>query len=175
MPSATDDYGASCLIKATPFINNCNFDLAGALLQHLYGPLNARRTGTLEGTLSEFDQSAFVAGHGMGATGWVYLPKTCTPQTPCRVHVALHGCKQNTTEIGDVYVRHAGYNRWADTNHLIVLYPQTGKGATNGCWDWWGYDDANYAKKSGVQMSAIVSMLKHLYGAKSAASVVTAK
>ena len=160
----TDNYGASCLTKATPFINNCNFDLAGALLQHLYGALNARKSEGLDGKLVEFDQSTFVTGHGMGETGWVYVPKTCSVAAPCRVHVALHGCKQNTTDVGQEFVRNAGYNRWADTNNIVVLYPQTGKGATNSCWDWWGYDDANYAKKSAPQMKAIIAMLAHLSG-----------
>jgi poly(3-hydroxybutyrate) depolymerase len=66
------------------------------------------------------------------------------------------------TEVGQAFVRNAGYNRWADTNKIVVLYPQTGKGATNGCWDWWGYDDANYAKKSAPQMKAIVAMMDRI-------------
>ena len=158
----TDDYGASCLTMAAPFINNCNFDLAGAMLQHLYGALIPRSKGALSGMLTGFDQTTFVAGHGMAATGWVYVPKSCASGSVCRVHVALHGCKQNATDVGQEFVRNAGYNRWADANNIVVLYPQTGKGATNSCWDWWGYDDANYAKKSAPQMTAIVAMIEHL-------------
>jgi hypothetical protein len=172
----TDDFGGACLTKATPFINNCQFDLAGELLQHLYGKLNARKSGALDGSLSEFDQTIFVTGHGMGATGWVYVPKACAGNATCRVHVALHGCKQNGTDIGDAFVRNAGYNRWADTNHIVVLYPQTGKGATNSCWDWWGYDDANYARKSAPQMTAIMAMLDQLaHGAARPAGATPAK
>jgi poly(3-hydroxybutyrate) depolymerase len=158
----TDDYGAACLTKAAPFINNCNFDLAGAMLQHLYGALMPRSSGAVSGTLIEFEQTTFVAGHGMAATGWVYVPKSCASGSVCRVHVALHGCKQNATDVGQEFVRNAGYNRWADANNIVVLYPQTGKGATNSCWDWWGYDDANYAKKSAPQMMGIVAMIEHL-------------
>ena len=54
----TDDYGAPCLTKATPFINNCGFDVAGAILQHLYGPLNARNStpsGNLGGNLADLN------------------------------------------------------------------------------------------------------------------------
>ena len=155
----TDDYGNACMSKETPFITNCNFDLAGALLGHLYGQLNGRKSGALDGVLSEFDQTPT---NGMGSTGWVYVPKSCQAGTRCRLHVALHGCKQNVTDVGQEFVRNAGYNRWADTNNIVVLYPQTGKGATNSCWDWWGYDDANYAKKSAPQMKAIVAMLDRL-------------
>ena len=158
----TDDFGAACLTKASPFINNCQFDLAGALLRHLYGSLNARNTGLIAGGLSQFDQTSFGTGHGMGATGWVYVPLNCASGTSCRLHVALHGCRQNSTDVGDVFVRNAGYNRWADTNSMVVLYPQTGKGATNGCWDWWGYDHADYAKKTAPQMMAIMAMVEWL-------------
>ncbi|MCY7389532.1 MAG: hypothetical protein LH481_15980 [Burkholderiales bacterium] len=158
----TDDNGGTCLTLATPFLINCNFDLAGALLQHLYGPLNARKSGTLDGSLIEFDQAAFGAGHGMGATAFVYVPKSCSAGATCRLHIAIHGCRQNNTDIGDAFARNAGYNRWADTNGIVVLYPQTGKGATNSCWDWWGYDDANYAKKSAPQMTAIMAMVTAL-------------
>jgi len=57
-------------------------------------------------------------------------------------------------------VKHAGYNPWADTNHIIVVYPQTVASAgtnPNGCWNWFDYNylDPGYAKKSGVQMQAI--------------------
>ncbi|MDL9998294.1 PHB depolymerase family esterase [Variovorax sp. J22P240] len=154
----TDDYGGSCGTTATPYINNCGFDLAGDILQYLYGPLNARNNGTLSGTFTEFNQTDFISGHGMAATGWVYVPQSCS-STSCRVHVVLHGCKQNYTDIGDKYVRNTGYNRWADTNNIVLIYPQTSRAATNSCFDWWGYDNANYAKKSGPQMVAIKGMV----------------
>jgi poly(3-hydroxybutyrate) depolymerase len=155
----TEDYGSGCATKAAPFINDCNFDLAGAILQQLYGPLNARNNGTLSGTFTEFEQAAFISGHGMAGTGWVYVPQTCAAGERCRLHVVLHGCRQNTAEVGQQYVRHTGYNRWADTNRIVMLYPQTSREATNGCWDWWGYDSANHAKKSGPQMAAIKAMV----------------
>lgn len=157
----TDDYGAPCLTKVSPFINNCGFDLAGAMLQHLYGTLNARSSAP-SGALAEFDQGTFVSGHGMAAGGWVYVPASCAKGAQCRVHVALHGCKQNAADVGEAFVRNAGYNRWADSNNIVVLYPQTSQKAVNSCWDWWGYDDANYAKKSAPQMSAIVAMVEKL-------------
>jgi len=155
----TDDYGSSCSVKTPPYINDCNFDLAGAMLQQLYGTLNPRNNGTLSGSFVEYDQTAFVTGHGMAGTGWVYVPQACAAGTRCRLHVVLHGCKQNTTDVGQQYVRSTGYNRWADSNNIVMLYPQTGAGATNSCWDWWGYDSVNYAKKSGPQMAALKAMV----------------
>ena len=158
----TDDYGSGCTVKGAPFINDCNFDLAGAMLQHLYGPLNPRNNAALPaGNFIEFNQTQFITSHGMGTTGWAYVPQACQAGsgTACRLHVVLHGCKQNLADVQQQYVRNTGYNRWADTNNIVMLYPQTGVGATNSCFDWWGYDSANYAKKSGPQMAAIKAMV----------------
>ena len=69
---------------------------------------------------------------------------------------------------GERYVREAGYNRWADTNALIVLYPQAIKRyspfvfSPRGCWDWWGYSSANYHTKSAPQLRAVMQMLERL-------------
>lgn len=158
----TDDYGNSCSTKGSPYINDCNYDLAGALLQQLYGPLNPRNGATPDGSFIEFDQTAYVSGHGMAATGWAYVPQSCASGATCRLHVVFHGCKQNTADIGDQYVKKTGYNRWADTNGIVILYPQTSQLATNSCWDWWGYDSADYAKKSGPQMAAVKAMVERL-------------
>jgi len=156
----TDDYGSACSTKGSPYINDCNFDLAGAMLAHLYGPLNPRNNAALPtGNFIEFNQSSFISGHGMAPTGWAYVPQVCAAGEPCRVHVVLHGCQQNVTLVQQQYVRNTGYNRWADSNHLVVLYPQTSTQATNSCWDWWGYDSASYAKKAGPQMAAIKAMV----------------
>jgi hypothetical protein len=158
----TDDYGGACNTTASPYINDCDFDLAGAMLAQLYGPLSARNDGTLAGAFTEFDQTAVVSGHGMASTGWVYVPQDCAAGASCRLHVVFHGCKQNTATVGQQVVRNTGYNRWADANRIVVLYPQTSAAATNGCWDWWGYDSANYSKKSGPQMAAVKAMVDRL-------------
>lgn len=161
----TDDYGSGCSVKSAPYINDCNFDLAGSLLQHLYGPLNARSSAALPaGNFVEFKQSAFITNHGMASTGWAYIPQACQAGggATCRLHVALHGCKQNVSDVQQQYVRNTGFNRWAETNNIVVLYPQTSTAATNSCWDWWGYDSANYAKKTGPQMAAIKAMVDRL-------------
>lgn len=166
----TDYFGSACSTKASPYINNCNFDLAGEILKWIYGPLNAKNVGTLGGSFVEFNQAEFIASpatHGMAASGWAYVPASCGAGQQCKVHVALHGCQQDPTKIQDKYYRSTGYNRWADTNNIVVLYPQTApssSGNPNGCWDWWGYDDANYAKKGGRQMVAIKAMVDRVTG-----------
>jgi poly(3-hydroxybutyrate) depolymerase len=108
----------------------------------------------------------------MADTGYAYVPRACAAGR-CRVHVAFHGCRQSVESVGDAFVRHAGYNRWADLNAMIVLYPQTtsrsvwwpGAGFVfnpQGCWDWWGYTGPDYHTKSGRQIQAVRSMLERL-------------
>lgn len=155
----TDDVGNACATKASPWINDCDFDLAGEMLAHLHGPLSARNDATLSGAFIEFDQTPFVTGHGMAASGWAYVPRSCGSGERCKLHVAFHGCQQNVATVGQAFVRNTGYNRWADTNHMVVLYPQTSTAAVNGCWDWWGYDSPRYAEKSAPQMTAVVAMI----------------
>ena len=170
-------YGLDCPDNKDYFIDRCNYDQAGIILQHIYGALQPRNDAEPTGRLSAFDQREFTspaspASYSLAETGYIYVPAPCAAREPCRVHIALHGCKQNYDAIGDRYIRHAGYNGWADTNHLIILYPQTiaGDPMTNfgtpfnpyGCWDWWGYTDFNYAVKAGRQMAAIKAMLERL-------------
>ena len=161
----TDNYGNPCRETKPPFLNNCGYDTAGHMLDFIYGKLNPRNTGELLGKLIEFNQRQFTTISTMGATGFVYVPSTCRSGQNtflCKVVVALHGCQQNKDQIEDVFARHAGYNEWADTNNMVVLYPQTGVHAFNGCWDWWAATGSDYAQQSGVQMKAIKAMLDHL-------------
>lgn len=83
-----------------------------------------------------------------------------------QLHIALHGCQQNTSDVKLEFVQNAGNNHWAEANNIVVIYPQTGKGSTNSCWDWWGYDSATYAKKSGPQMMAIKDMVDRVTSIK---------
>ena len=176
----TLSFGNPCSSSETPYIDRCRFDAAGQLMDWIYGPLQPARPGPLQGTFIEFDQSEFLASptaHGLDNTGWLYVPQACQGGQPCRLHVAFHGCRQGQSfspltlpfapigaPYGRTFVDHAGYNRWADTNAIIVLYPQAVATFANpqGCWDWWGYDDANYAIKSGRQMAAIRAMVDRI-------------
>ena len=173
----TLSYGLECPENADYFIDRCNYDQAGIILQHIYGALQPRNDNQPLGKLLAFDQREFTlpaspASYSLAETGYAYVPVSCVALEPCRVHIALHGCKQNHDAIGDRYIQHAGYNEWADTNHLIILYPQTiaGDPVTNigtplnpyGCWDWWGYTDFNYAVKAGRQIATIKAMLDRL-------------
>ncbi|MDH3665168.1 MAG: hypothetical protein OEU92_34995 [Alphaproteobacteria bacterium] len=164
----TEDQGASCSSTGSPFINDCDYDQAGDLLRHIYGPLNPPVTAP-SGQLIEFDQAEFLPdpkNHGLNESGFVYIPADCAASAICRVHIAFHGCKQATALIGDRFRTTTGYRQWADSNRIIVLYPEAHATLTNpnSCWDWWGYDDQNYAIKTGRQMAAVHAMLLRLAG-----------
>jgi poly(3-hydroxybutyrate) depolymerase len=164
----TEDHGAACAITASPYINDCDYDQAGALLSHIYGELNPP-SAEPSGRMIAFDQGAFLAdpsAHGLDRTGHVYVPSACSEGAVCRVHIAFHGCQQTDALIGDRFRTETGYNRWADTNALIVLYPQAHRTLLNpnACWDWWGYDDAQHATRNGRQMAAVRAMLDRLGG-----------
>ncbi|NRR32425.1 PHA-depolymerase-like protein [Oxalobacteraceae bacterium] len=168
----TDSYGNNCAKLGSPYISNCGFDAAGELLKWIYGSLNARAAGNAAGTFVEFDQAEFLPDpgtHGMAATGYLYIPPGCAGAgTGCRLHVVFHGCLQDPTNVGDQYIRHAGYNPWADSNRIVLLYPQTAPvyplANPNACWDWFNYDDPRYAQKDGHQMAAVRRMVERLTG-----------
>jgi poly(3-hydroxybutyrate) depolymerase len=164
--------GNECGVTATPFINQCSvdgtgYDQAGALLQHIHGPLRPP-VAMPAGQLLSFDQRAFAAQDtGLSDTAFLYVPTSCSSTgARCKVHVALHGCLQSAESVGDRFVKEAGYNRWADSNRMLVLYPQVDKSSApsnpQGCWDWWGYTGGDYAKKAAPQMKAIMAMVDRL-------------
>jgi poly(3-hydroxybutyrate) depolymerase len=164
----TESHGSACAITASPFINDCDYDQAAALLRHIYGELNPP-SAEPGGAMIAFDQAEFLAdpaAHGLGQTGFVYVPRSCSEGARCRVHIAFHGCQQTDELIGDRFRSETGYNRWADANQLIVLYPQAHRTLSNpnGCWDWWGYDDLHYATRNGRQMAAVRAMVDRLAG-----------
>ena len=93
------------------------------------------------GTWTKFDQGDFV---GVDSTldkgiewnwnitqwsdsGWVYIPDVCY-STTCKLHVAFHGCTQSAEDLNS----YAGYNKFAATNNVIMVYPETF------CWNIYG-------------------------------------
>ncbi len=121
----TDGNGNACGHLGSPYINNCGYDTAGELLGFIYGGLNPPGDPSA-GKLLEFDQTEFLPLEviGMAPVGHVFVPAECQTTPGCRLHVAFHGCLQSQEVIGDAFYTQAGYNRWAATNRIIVLYPQ---------------------------------------------------
>jgi len=177
MISVSDDKPNACDTSEPPFINRCgDFDAPGELLGHLLGKLNPKRVPE-PGKVVVFDQRPFTGGLpadiSMGNEGYAYVPAACEAGG-CQVHVAFHGCRQGEDAVGRRFVEGAGYNAWAETNRLIVLYPQVvarsgwAPGSMRwvynpkGCWDWWGYSAVDYATRNAPQMMAVRKMLARL-------------
>ena len=165
-PRACDDH-------APPYLIDCGYDAAERLLRHLYpdgdlaGPVDPHDAGRLHA----FDQSAFFEASltaGLSGVGYLYVPDACRSED-CRLHVAFHGCRQNTDAQGadrihDDFVRDAGYNRWGAANGIVVLYPQatTAVGNPRACWDFWGYSGDDWRTRDGVQMRAVAAVIQRL-------------
>lgn len=166
-------YGTnSCTVTASPYLNDCGTDPQNAMVRKLFGAVNAPNTGPLGGQLISFDQNTFAVngyanGLSMGNTGFAYVPASCAAGQSCKLLVALHGCKQGYGAIGTAFVDRANLNQYADTNNMIVLYPQaiaTGVNP-NGCWDWWGYlGYTNFPIQGGLQLETIMNMVRRLGG-----------
>jgi len=169
-----------CGTSGSPFMVRCMangsaYDSVQTWLTMFLGSLAPRNNGGLHGSLMTFDQSEFGASPNvsMSPTGTVFVPKSCAQGKTCGFVLALHGCLQQSALIGDRWVTEAGINEWADSNALIVLYPDTIATSApnptnpNACFDWWGYSnqvDPNYAIKSGLQMSVLYSMVQRVTG-----------
>lgn len=160
----------ACPANAAPNLNNCGFFQSQDILRQLYGELKPP-AAKLGGQMLDFDQAEFAKGGytGLADTGHVYVPAACRKES-CRVHVAFHGCTQEDSRIGNRFYATTGYNEIADSNRIVVLYPQIHndpKRNPQGCWDFWGYSskdpvNPDFYAKNAPQMSAIHAMLQRL-------------
>lgn len=175
-----------------PYINYGGFMQSHEILRHIYPDLNPP-AANLSGRLLRFDQTEFFDSEpraSMSEYGYVYVPEAVKNGARARVHIALHGCKQgyryvdyvygrldsaNRPPYGNRFTTTTGYNHIADTNNMIVLYPQVqGRDDADvqnadGCWDWWGYTSPDpiqpdYYSQDAIQIKAIYGMLSRLGG-----------
>ena len=166
-PTDRTDLG-NCEVSEPPFLASCNYDAAGAFLTFLLGKQNPKSSHP-SGQLLKLDQHQLstIAKNTLAQTGYLYVPKSCAAGQSCRLHVSFHGCKQNADSVGDAFVTGTGLNQYADTNQLVVFYPQTRASNINpfnpnACWDWWGYTGPDYATRSGIQLSAVQQIINTL-------------
>ncbi|HXN86122.1 MAG TPA: PHB depolymerase family esterase [Candidatus Binataceae bacterium] len=171
-------YGPNaCQVLESPFVNQCTqngvlYDSQEVFLSKWLGKLKPKNEGTLTGSLSEFDQNPFVPGGSASAisldnTGFIFTPAACAAGKTCSLILAIHGCSQYYGAVGLGFVGNAGLNEWADTNNIVVVYPQTIASTPNnglGCWDWWGYTNSSFALKDGPQMQTLFNIVKQVAG-----------
>ena len=160
----------ACSMSMSPFVSNCNYDGAGAVLKWLYGDLKARNSGSASGTTVAYAQSGSYGAAGLDTTGYLYVPKACAAgsSTACKLHVVMHGCEQSYSQIQNKFITNSGYTLWADTNNIIVMFPQAvadesmhsmwdGMESSNplACFDWVGWYGTN-ADQIGGEFSQVL-------------------
>ena len=69
--------------------------------------------------------------------------------------------------IGSVLARQSGFLRHAQSNDLIVLFPQAAASSIApmnplACWDWWGYSGSDYLTRAAPQLAAVRAMVERL-------------
>jgi poly(3-hydroxybutyrate) depolymerase len=187
----TDQYGNACSHLGTPYVNNCAFDFAGMFLRDAFANLNlpfnaTRNTKSSMSNVVAFDQTAYGADpslNSMATSGYLYIPPQCSVKVlhpvgdaaargldvqasqTCHVHINFHGCLQNAATVGLDYIQQNTLNEWADSNNIVILYPQVASDDLmnpNSCFDWWGYAGGDYMTKTGPQMVMIRSMVENL-------------
>lgn len=125
----TLDFGEECAKLRPPFIGNCGYDGAGDALQHLYGQLNSP-ISAIDGNLFEFDQTPYNPDpekSSLSDRGYIYVPSACQDATRvCKLHFSFHGCTQTEQIMGKTWAAHGGYNGWAESNNIVVVYPNAG-------------------------------------------------
>lgn len=167
LPVAADG-PVACRETDSPYLNACAPSAAETVFTTFYAPVDAPLPGQ-SGSLRPFDQTPFIPQNtpftGLADTGAVFVPDQCAnAQAGCRLHAVFHGCRQGLSNLGDQFTTGSGYNDWAATNRVVVLYPQVKAGGTNpnGCWDWWGYSGQAYLTRDGVQIRAVQAMIQRL-------------
>lgn len=132
-----------------------------------------------KGILRKFSQSEMLETFvwnvdGLDNYGYIFIPTQCLlADMNCKLHIAFHGCQQqfNSPFQGDHFIYESGYNNYAVTNDLIILYPQVKFSIFNwsSCFDFLGYTAGGeyyYDTKSGVQSVAVKNMIQRLTAPK---------
>ncbi len=156
--------GTDCAVAESPYVGACGFDGAGALLRQMYGTLEPRSDAG--SGLRRFDQRPYrerSGSAGLADEGLLFLPSACATHARCRLHIVFHGCRQGMEFVEDHFASLAGYNEWAESNAIVVLYPQVRSTFVplnpRGCWDWWGYEGPEFATRNGPQIRAVRAMI----------------
>jgi hypothetical protein len=129
MISIVDPQANACSSEQTPFINRCGELRRGRrdAPATCLAPCSRQRR-PLSGEMLRFDQSAVRRRQSRSTPDW-QTPLTLSCRRPATAMPAGYmssfmAVVRRTAQIGRRFVDGAGYNRWADSNRIIVLYPQ---------------------------------------------------
>jgi len=74
---------------------------------------------------------------------------------------------------GSIFPQRAGYIEWADTNSIVVLFPQVSSANNNLllCWDWLGqWTNGSFLTYHAPQVQAVMNMIAQMNGSLAAAA-----
>jgi hypothetical protein len=127
----TDNWRSNCTYLGFLYINNCGVDVAGDSLKHVFGEMNPRNLNiNPKDNIVQFDQSHYTIVHplliSMANIGYLYIPKSCY-SNKCKLLIFFTGCGMDNIDDPDAFDERTGYNYWADTNNIVILFPQMRK------------------------------------------------
>ena len=162
-------------------VNNCDYDLSGDMMRTFFGERNVKpRAQQRKRGIHWIEQWNYLpptAGPPNRSTmlRWapVYVPRACEGRVAeCAIHVNYHGCTKNPPDSSDsgwhrrlVWVRSIDINSYAESNRIVVLYPQAAGSDSSGegCFNWASYeDDPLFDTRYGVQLNTVMAMLADL-------------
>merc|ERR1712156_524874 len=159
------------------FIQNCGEDTVYEMFEHLLpNVVGPGDDGKFSSSLKPFSQVKFFdnfASSSMSETGYYYVPESCNGNVnSCHLHVFFHGANQSTDKIGTEFIESSGLLEMAETNKIVLLFPQIKTKWFNpmGMWNTIGYNKdlkdykGQYASKDAFQMRGIFNMINHMTG-----------
>jgi len=156
-------HGGECTALQAPFVGDCDYDAAGAILQHLYSGIETPSAEAVT-ELQTVDLPG-ATDAGLSETAYLFVPPACADgEQTCALHLVLHGCAQSAVQVGTDFIQQSGYLSWAEANDIVLAFPQVVPGDLNpyACWDWWGYTGADYLYRNGKQMQVVTDWIKQL-------------
>jgi hypothetical protein len=95
----TDDYGSNLLGQGRPLHQRLQLRPGRRVLQQFYGTLNARNNGACPlATLSSSTRASSSPTMAWPPPAGPMCRQACPAAATCRLHVVLHGCKQNVSD-----------------------------------------------------------------------------
>ena len=158
-----DGRGGECAALKAPFVGDCGFDAAGAILQHLYPGLKVP-SGEAAAALQTVDLAG-AEDAGLSDTAYLFVPPACSGGGKgCALHLVMHGCAQSAVQVGTGFIEQSGYLPWAAANDIVLAFPQVVPGQLNpyACWDWWGYTGPDRRWRDGKQMQVVSGWIRSL-------------
>jgi poly(3-hydroxybutyrate) depolymerase len=155
--------GHACTAMQPPFVGDCDYDAAGEILKHLNPGLETPQSAPVTELKAVSLPGATAAG--LSDTAYLFVPPACADdEQACALHLVLHGCAQSAVSVGTDFIEQSGYLPWAETNDIVLAFPQVAPGPLNpyACWDWWGYTGAEYRWRNGKQMVVVTDWINNL-------------